>query len=438
MSHIPRFVILLSSAALLASSLWAVDPANCTGGLTACAIPEDVMLQLPYATYAGDVIIQESGSTAVSDVFRVFNNVVDTGGGTGLGNLVILYSKKGGSLPTTFSANAVTIKEPAAGVTSYFGNGTTFSLNTGAATIRVPQDFPTIQLAVDSAYPGNTIRVGPGRWCGARITKPLTMVGENATIMGCPPGPPGSGPVGSAYREGFRVTTRAPGTSISGFVFDGAGFSDTNRSPLAYGIHSFPSNVSVDSNTFLGTGFGVQIDGNNTQITHNVFNGFTVLSNGFGGAAILDLAFGAPVTGNVIQFNTITSAVPPGDYSSVSWLSDVDVPVAGVIVSGQDGTIISNNKSSIASNAHGDAGVGILATDLTLTTINLAITDNDGRGSQYSVIVTKDQNGGTGNSVGLTLRGNFGTNLIDGSTANVRNRSINTFLQCDPTTGDCP
>jgi hypothetical protein len=182
-------------------------------------------------------------------------------------------------------------------------------------------------------------------------------------------------------------------------------------------------------------------------VTHNVFDGFTVLlSNGFGGAAILDLGlppdFGGagPVTGNVIQFNKITSTVPPGDYSSVSAVNEVDVPLVGIAVSGQDGTLISGNQSSITSNANGDAGVGILATDSIsgLTTINLGITDNDGRGSQYGLIITNDQFGGTGNSVGLTLRGNFGVNLINGSTFNVRNRSISTFLQCDPTTGVCP
>jgi hypothetical protein len=43
-----------------------------------------------------------------------------------------------------------------------------------------------------------------------------------------------------------------------------------------------------------------------------------------------------------------------------------------------------------------------------LTTINLGITDNDGRGSQNGLIITTDQSGQTGNSVGLTLRGNFG------------------------------
>jgi hypothetical protein len=54
----------------------------------------------------------------------------------------------------------------------------------------------------------------------------------------------------------------------------------------------------------------------------------------------------------------MTSTVPPGDYPSVSWINEVDVPLA----------------------------------------------DNDGGGSQYELIVTNDRSGGTGNSVGLTMR----------------------------------
>src|SRR5215831_8622998 len=185
------------------------------------------------------------------------------------------------------------------------------------ATILVPQNFPTIQLAVDSANPGDTIQVGAGNWCGALISIPLRLVGQGAAITGCPPGPAGTGPIGDLFKRGFFVSPTAPGTSISGFVFDGADFSDTNRSSLAFGVESFADGVIVTSNTFLGTGYGVfLVGGNDCQVTHNVFNGFTVLSNGFGGAAIYDVEGTGPVTGNVIQFNTITSTVPPGDYSS--------------------------------------------------------------------------------------------------------------------------
>jgi hypothetical protein len=306
------------------------------------------------------------------------------------------------------------------------------------ATIRVPQDLASVQLAVNNANPGDTIRVGPGRWCGARITKTLNLIGDGATIIGCPPGNPG--PSGNAFRIGLRIDTVASGTSIRNFVFDGTGYSDTNRVPLGLGIFtgSGTNDLVIDSNTFLGGIFGVTVNsGKNVQVTHNVFDGFTILSDGTGGAAILDQGVNAA---NAILYNQITSTVPPGNLSAVSWINEVDVPFAGIVVSGEDGTTIANNKISIAANAHGDAGVGILATDslFGFTTSDLGIASNDGRGSAFGLIITNDLGGGTANSVGAAIRGNFGVNLINGSTANVTNRSIQTSLLCDPTTGVCP
>jgi len=49
----------------------------------------------------------------------------------------------------------------------------TASPNAFANTIHVPEDYPTIQAAVIAAEAGDIIRVGPGQWCGARITKQL-------------------------------------------------------------------------------------------------------------------------------------------------------------------------------------------------------------------------------------------------------------------------
>jgi hypothetical protein len=199
------------------------------------------------------------------------------------------------------------------------------------ATIHVPQDFPTIQAAVDTAHALDTIQVGPGRWCGARITKTLHLVGkEGATIMGCPPGVPG--PVGIIARRGFHVDAAASGTSISHFVFDGNGVSDANRVPLSYGIETAAGadDLVIDSNTFQGGAFGIlAFGGNNDQVTHNKFNGFTVLSSGEGGAAILVLGGPDRATGNSIQYNQITSTVPPGNLSPFSWTDEADVPLAG-------------------------------------------------------------------------------------------------------------
>ena len=305
------------------------------------------------------------------------------------------------------------------------------------ATHRVPQDFPTIQLAVNSANAGDTIRVGPGRWCGARITKTLNLIGEGATIKGCPPGTPG--PVGNVARRGFFINAAASGSSISHFTFDGKGYSDTNQEPLGLGIQSqfFTNNVAVDSNVFVGGLGGIEAFGSGWLITHNLFDGFTILSNGSGGFGILSEDFqGGPFTGNAYLYNVIIAVVPPGSFSFASYINEVDVPFVGIAIAGHNGTIIANNKIAITSNAGGDAGSGIIATDssadgISSTCSNLVITNNDARLSQYGLIVTNDQFGGTANSVGATIRGNFGVNLINSSTSNVKNRSIRTLLLCD-------
>ena len=119
--------------------------ASCDASFTVCGIPENVLLQLPFTAIAGDAIVTEPGSTIVSDVFRIFNNIINTGGGTGLGNMVFLYSSDDTTLPnpSTYSANAVFITENPSGVTSYLGNGTNYQLG-----VPEPQTFELLGLAV--------------------------------------------------------------------------------------------------------------------------------------------------------------------------------------------------------------------------------------------------------------------------------------------------
>lgn len=134
-----RVVVLLILVAFGTSPAWATDPVNCNTTFTACSIPENVILRLPFLAIAGDVIIQDANSS-VSDVFRVFNNISDTGEGTGLGTLVVLYSRDnnpGLPDPSTYSANAVIIKESASGSTSYLENGTTYNLDTAAVATQL-------------------------------------------------------------------------------------------------------------------------------------------------------------------------------------------------------------------------------------------------------------------------------------------------------------
>src|SRR5690348_16776660 len=73
--------------------------ASCDANFTVCAIPENLLLQLPGVAIAGDVVLTDPNSNTVSDVFRIFNNLINTGAGTGFGNLVFLFSSDDTALP---------------------------------------------------------------------------------------------------------------------------------------------------------------------------------------------------------------------------------------------------------------------------------------------------------------------------------------------------
>src|SRR6266446_5026417 len=116
--------ICLAGLILLCVPGAAAPLANCNASFTICGIPENVLLQLPFAAFAGDVVLTESNGTTVSDIFRIFNNLINTGAGTGLGNMVFLYSADDTTplpAPSTFSANAVFILESPSGITSFVG-----------------------------------------------------------------------------------------------------------------------------------------------------------------------------------------------------------------------------------------------------------------------------------------------------------------------------
>jgi len=121
-------------------------PARCNTSFTACDIPENVLLQLPFTAIAGDVVLTDPNSIFVSDVFRIFNNIINTGAGTGLGNMAFLFSFDDTTplpAPSTYSANAVFMAENPSGITSYLGNGTDYRL-----AAPEPRNFGLLSLAI--------------------------------------------------------------------------------------------------------------------------------------------------------------------------------------------------------------------------------------------------------------------------------------------------
>jgi hypothetical protein len=93
-----------------------------------CNVYEGSLFQDPSFTFfAGDVVLLDANG-ASSDVLRFYNNLIDTGGGTGLGDGFLEFATPGNHSPDALnlSVNAAFIsKSPAVGgvsVTDYVGS----------------------------------------------------------------------------------------------------------------------------------------------------------------------------------------------------------------------------------------------------------------------------------------------------------------------------
>ena len=146
MHNIARLVLFVATGVSFSTSAFAAPLAECNAAETACSIIENTFLQLPFTAIAGDVIVRDPGSSTVSDVFRIFNNLLDTGSGTGLGNMVFLFSADDSALPdpSTYSANAIFIEEAASSATTFLSNGTVYTLD----TLAVPEPSAIVLLSL--------------------------------------------------------------------------------------------------------------------------------------------------------------------------------------------------------------------------------------------------------------------------------------------------
>lgn len=312
-----------------------------------------------------------------------------------------------------------------------------------SATLKIPQDHPTLQSAVDSASPGDTIILSPGNHCGAFVNKRLEIRGEgNATIVGCdsPKHPAG-------FKVGLWLSSQeASGSHIHHLSFDGSGVSNTNLDPLGAAIFARDLNSGNNKINNIET-HHVRILGAVQGITNNGGDGWNVHHNEIENLSVFDCATGAKLCGggvgivlqiwrgslpsgqtrsrptnNTIAHNKITGQVP-NTLTAFSMTS--------VFLLNTDNSTIENNKTSIPDNPNTEAGgIGIWLTHVCCGIPSFApgsqsntIATNDGRDSEYALIVD------TNNTDDLALRGNLGLNLIGDEATQIKNRSIKTFQE---------
>jgi len=320
-----------------------------------------------------------------------------------------------------------------------------------AATRRVPQQYRTIQAAIDAAAPGDHIRVDRGRYCGATLTKAVVLEGHHRPrIVGCDTSPMvTAGLRVGFYLPGVKGVNPASGSRIRGFVFDGEGISNANLAPLAFGIFArFASDVVVQRNRFEGTVQAItNTAGDRWRIEHNRIRHLTVLDctvHCTGGDGIViglarsgvaapggdEAAINRP-EGNLVRHNHVQGEAPDrfGAFS-----------LAGVLLLSADHTTVRSNRLELRDNPNAAAvGQGILVSNSCcgLKTSFLpgsrftTLAFNDGRKSEVGIVV---EGSGGANTQGLVLRKNRGAALIEGAEQLARvARSVLGPLRAQPT-----
>lgn len=165
-----------------------------------------------------------------------------------------------------------------------------------AVNIVVPDDYPTIQAAIDSASYGDTILVRNGTYYeNVVLNKTVTLLGENreATII-------------DANQSGDCLRVTASGVTVTGFTLRNGG----SRPATAYSCVSLSSNENkVVGNILLGSWCGVSLA---DHCQHEVIESNRIADNlnGISG----ELLHGARIIGNDIVNNLM--GIWLGPYSS--------------------------------------------------------------------------------------------------------------------------
>jgi hypothetical protein len=267
-----------------------------------------------------------------------------------------------------------------------------------AATIRVPADQPTIQLAIDAALSGDVVVVSPGTYAETidfkgKIITVTSEQGPEVTVIDA--GGAGSvvtfksGETRNTILSGFTIrggrnTTAGAGIEIafSSPTIRGNVIRD-NRGCTGVGVHSYFSSPRIEANAIVanaiegctgGWGIGVYVGGNSTaEIVGNEISDNTGGAATGGGVALF-AAGRATVIGNIIARNTTTGVGGCGWGGGLATANFVEAAIVNNLIVGNracygaafhwrgssGATVIANN--TIADNEASVSWPGIYAT----------------------------------------------------------------------------
>lgn len=160
------------------------------------------------------------------------------------------------------------------------------------ATWRVPTDYATIQMAVDSpsVSAGDRILVEAGVHAGALIGKPVQIWGEDGAVIASGPAHP------SGLSQGFRLLAGSDGTVFEHLTF---------TVDLAIMNGAAVDGIEVSHCAFVNPIQGISNwGGSGWIIAHNTVENLRCRNGGGIGILIGDRS-GGSVTGNLVSHNTI-------------------------------------------------------------------------------------------------------------------------------------
>ncbi|HKZ93706.1 MAG TPA: S8 family serine peptidase [Candidatus Bathyarchaeia archaeon] len=164
-------------------------------------------------------------------------------------------------------------------------------------TIRVPQDYPTIQAAISAANQGDTVLVSSGTYVeNVGVSKPLSVIGQNNPLI--------QGRIGitasNVVVSGFNITGGLVGIHASGY--SNVTISNNNIYNVEVGV-SLPSSSSnrILNNNISGAGWsGIYL----YRSTRNAVLNNTIKNSGYG-VWIIHYAHDNILYGNILLENQI-------------------------------------------------------------------------------------------------------------------------------------
>ncbi|MFJ8624649.1 right-handed parallel beta-helix repeat-containing protein [Kitasatospora sp. NPDC093550] len=373
-----------------------------------------------------------------------------------------------GLLPALLTAAALTLAPALSGCSSS-GSTSTDAKHPDGTVVRVPQNFPTVQQAVDVAREGDTVLVDPGTYReSVRITKPrivLRGTDRNTVVLDG----------GVRLVNGITVTgagSVVENLTVHGYLANGVLFTgvtdeklqqrgaggsaydplDTARFPVVqgfratrvtaynnglYGIYAFDARGGVIEDSYASGQADSGIYVGQCKPCDTLVRGNTTERNAVG-IELTNASDGLTVVGNRVSGNRVGVTVNSNDLEALA-------PQHGAVIAGN--VVTDNNAAATPEQADGGFGIGIGIGGGTANlvqrnlvqgnrAVGIVITDPPGHPASGNRV---EGNRATGNGTDLALASVDPANCFTGNRPTVQSpEDLETAAACPAAQGRGP